>query len=57
MGRFLMLVGMVAFTVGMVALSKHGKSLPGVRLPKTPQPRPYVPLVAGPAYHMTLSLN
>jgi hypothetical protein len=61
MGRALSLLGMVAITLGVVALTSLRSAA------RSPSPRPTPPpprmpprrflLLAGPAYHMSLSLN
>ena len=63
MGRCLMLLGLVAVTVGVVALTSQNRKQghPSPTPPKEPTvppvPRPHFLRLPGPKYHMALSIN
>jgi hypothetical protein len=62
MGRCLTLLGMMAFTVGVVALASAVQEVARpARLPQEPQaspvPAPRLPVIAARGYHAPLSLN
>ena len=63
MGRYLFVLGLVAVAVGVAALARASqptapepRTLPEPSTPPRP-PRPHFLQLAGPSYHMPLSIN